>query len=640
MTGLARRLRAARVSGLLGVAGVVGAFAVATALFVVPGRVEARPWATAAIGYVDLVDGAAALVRTTAPDGSTSWQSRSTAELPGEIALDTLPPTFADSVAQLVTGDPDARAADVGTDVDAMRRVRVFAVTARALGPDGAVTATEIMVADRNGVAYVGSIPTDDGPVVAFSPPVPLLPAEPRAGDTWGGAGTFEDVEYRWTAEVTDEDVEYDGPLGPTDDCVRTVAEFTLTHREGQGATTSTDVWCDGLGNVSEDRAGDGAGRDDRVATLDRAGPADLPTAAPVDADLAGAGPDGAPDDWSLEPTGPLTGSPAIGVPTFTPVYVPGEQPVVVGAVERDGALVALGVGDDGGGVRWRIDTGGVTYSRPGWDPERQLLLFGASDGYVRAVDDRGLFRWAAAADDAVAGTPVVAEGVVVFGGEDGVVRGVDADTGDPRWDRTVDGPVAAGGAVLDGRVVVVDTSGSVRALEPDDGDVAWSHGVGASVEAAVSTVPGGVVVADRDGGVTRLDAEGDVVWSVGATGGDPIRDEPTLVGGQLLVVDQAGVLTALDLEDGSLQWRLDGEFRGSVAEVDDLVVAADGAGDVVVLDATGEEVARFGAGADLDGMGVGRSFTYGPSVGGGHLWVVDDFGFVHALGPEGTVPP
>ena len=80
--------------GLLGVGGVLVAFALAAAAFIVPPGLQDQGWDTDAYRYAALADGGAALTRVSEVGGGddVTWESTSVSLLPGLKALGNLPP--------------------------------------------------------------------------------------------------------------------------------------------------------------------------------------------------------------------------------------------------------------------------------------------------------------------------------------------------------------------------------------------------------------------------------------------------------------------------------------------------------------------------------------------------------------------
>jgi len=119
---------------------------------------------------------------------------------------------------------------------------------------------------------------------------------------------------------------------------------------------------------------------------------------------------------------------------------------------------------------------------------------------------------------------PVVADGTVYVGGNDGVVRAIDARTGAQTWQRSVgasSGERPARPRVRDGRVYVEGTDELV-ALNAVDGSVSWRTSTGRVH--ALLVADHGVYCTERadDSFVRRTGADGSERWRVTVDGGGP----------------------------------------------------------------------------------------------------------------------
>lgn len=127
-----------------------------------------------------------------------------------------------------------------------------------------------------------------------------------------------------------------------------------------------------------------------------------------------------------------------------------------------------------------RLDT---DWPMPGFDP-------GRSNSTPNAVGptDPIAELWHRSTD-ATLSAPVVADGTLSVGGDDGVVRAFDARTGDDRWRTSVDA-AAATPWWFEGRLFV-PTDGAVVALDASDGAERWR--IDTPDRAAVLVAPSGV---------------------------------------------------------------------------------------------------------------------------------------------------
>jgi outer membrane protein assembly factor BamB len=623
-----------------GVVGVVALFLITAAAFVVPwGMVGDEGDEVPVSRYARFADGQASLVRRTNEAGElVEWSSDTVEVVPGLRALSDLPRSFIDSVAEHIAGE-GAGSNEALEDRDALGRVRVGIVSRRILKAD-ASTATEIevRVLDRRGLYLLGSqaLGSDQSPTL-IDPPLPLLPADPQPDTAWSAEGLFGATRYRWEAVISAV-----GPLsvelGQFEDCISVSGTLTFDLPDGPAPTELLDQFCAGVGWVHGEVGGSQPGRFDAVSVGGRA-----PVALP---DPAGAGPDPLeppaddPGSWQLTRVGSALPLASVGAATFSPVYLPTDPPTVLAATEAGGDLVALAAGGLAGNVVWRFPTSGAVYAQPRYDPETNRIYVGASDGVLRALDARGLFLWSSTTGDNIATRPVVANGTVVFGSEDGHIYGLDADTGGPLWRVAADGAVVSSPAVHGGLVVVADESGVVRALDPLDGNERWTHTAASAVEAPIATCDLGVLVADRSGALTLLDDGGVEIWSADAGAGLALRTEPAVVGDLVVTVDELGDVAATSLVDGHIAWRRRGEDHIGTATAAGggiLLAREDGSLDIVVAD--GSHVSRFDAADASTPSDFTPESTYGPSPGGGALWMADDRGIVRRLGPaaEGT---
>ena len=611
------------------------------AAFVATGAAFALPWAAAGdeadeqgiSRYAMFVDGHASLVRRVDDDGRlVEWQSTTIEVMPGFRALADLPSGFVDAVAEHIAGE-GAGTTEALEAHEALSRARVGLVSRRILAADGSArTEIEVEVLDRRGLYSLGfqTLGAEQAPTL-FDPALPLLPANPSPGTTWSAQGQAGALGYRVAAGVSEA-----GPLetslGSLPDCITVSLTLTLEVPDGPSETEQVDQYCAGVGWVHGDVRGEEPRRYDTVSVAGAVAgePVSMPSVA-----LETEPPPGDPGTWELSRVGSALPLSTTGKSTFAPVYVPTDPPLVLAATDAGGDLVALSAGGVVGGVAWRVPTAGAIYAQPLFDSATSRIFMGASDGVLRALDARGLFLWSHATGDSIATRPVAVGTTVVFGSEDGHVYGVDIDTGQRRWRVVAGAAVVASPALMGDFVVVADESGTVRALSPVDGAVRWTWDAPAAIVAGLATTADGVLVADTAGGLTLLDADGAERWRADAGRGSPISSQPTVGDGLVVTVDDQGDAAGVSLRDGRLAWRRTNEgYVGSPAAVGNAFVVGRDDGTLDRVDAAGELVARLDARDATTPLDLPPAFTYGPSHGGGAIWVADDHGIVRRLGP------
>jgi polyvinyl alcohol dehydrogenase (cytochrome) len=225
---------------------------------------------------------------------------------------------------------------------------------------------------------------------------------------------------------------------------------------------------------------------------------------------------------------------------------------------------------------------------------------------------------WTAPVNGAVSATPVIAEGVVVVGSYDGVVRAFNPDSGDAVWSyetgAAVPEPnlqiaigVTGSAAIVDGVVYVGDATGMLHAIDAASGAGIWSREPDEQPAASIWSSPvvhdgvlytGIASVAKEEGFrgvVVAVDvATGETIWehfvTPEGTDGGGVFAVPAIdaergllyVGTQNAysadVADAGDVMSllALDLASGDLVWAFSGlPDDGSATVADDIAFSA-----------------------------------------------------------------
>lgn len=259
--------------------------------------------------------------------------------------------------------------------------------------------------------------------------------------------------------------------------------------------------------------------------------------------------------------------------------------PTVAGGIvyvrDRDGALDAF---DATNGVsRWRVPLGPGSRSGADFAPAvaGDTVYATGWDGTLYALDaGTGTFRWSARVGDgglvATGGFPVAVAGAVVYVDAHGI-SAFDAATGHPRWVTSTGTSPAVDPAlssysmpvVSDGTVFVGGDDGAVYALDAATGAVRWSSATfavggsagGASLVPGLGptssvTVAGGVVyAAGRDGVLHALDvATGAVRWTAPIGAVNAFGSAPLVVDGTVYVQSD-DALHAFDAVTGARRW-------------------------------------------------------------------------------------
>jgi outer membrane protein assembly factor BamB len=236
--------------------------------------------------------------------------------------------------------------------------------------------------------------------------------------------------------------------------------------------------------------------------------------------------------------------------------------------------------------------------------------------------------KWKFPTGDRVISSPVCQDKVLYFGGDDGNIYAVDAETGQQLWKRATGGPAPSTPAVANGTVYAGSYDGKFYALNTQTGAIRWKFATGGErrfeakgihgLEPKTQTiadqydvflsspvvVSGVVYFGSGDGHLYALDAaSGELKWKFKT--GDVIHASPAFANGVLYVGSWDSFFYAVDAATGKEKWRFHGGedplihnqvgFQSSAAVVDGVVYVGCRDSNLYALDAvSGQEKWRF----------------------------------------------
>lgn len=310
--------------------------------------------------------------------------------------------------------------------------------------------------------------------------------------------------------------------------------------------------------------------------------------------------PESGRERWRVDRERGPAGAPALAGGLVLHVDGQGEETALVARRREDGAESwRSGLGSAVAGSIVLLE-GKETVEVPNHAPAEVAswtALVGTREGALRAIAaSDGAEVWSADLDGRIDGAPAVADGRVYVTTQDleertGRVLALDAETGEEAWGFAPEGNVAGFSAVtVAGGVAYAGTGDlSARAFDAETGERLWDRPTRApfSAESMPAIAGDAVVFADVLGHVYLLDREmGEERWLYRVPG-FLTRGAPVVVSGYIVIGDDSGRLSAIDLESGHLVWRRDlGEGSvGSIAADGDRVVAAPADGPVLALE-------------------------------------------------------
>jgi outer membrane protein assembly factor BamB len=339
---------------------------------------------------------------------------------------------------------------------------------------------------------------------------------------------------------------------------------------------------------------------------------------------------------WRVATDGDVVASPTVA-----------NRVVYVGS--GSGAMYALD--ERTGAARWTVNLGSPISSSAA--VANSLVYVGTRDGRLHALDaatgkqkwwvPTGAvipFPWGHESGDVWTSSPTVADGLVLFGGGDGLLYGVSARAGSVLWRARTGGRIRGAPAVADKRAYIGSFDGCVYAIDVVSGKQIWRYETeGAKLKSgdygfdrrsiqSSPAVSGGVVyVGARDGFLYAIDATtGALRWRVDHhiswINSSPAVDRGVVFAGS----SDAHFLQAVDATSGKELWKAQSEgiVWSSPAVAGRFVLWGDGPGRVHMADReTGTDVSSFRTGSQI---------LSSPVVDGDLLFIGSGDGGVYAL--------
>ncbi len=177
----------------------------------------------------------------------------------------------------------------------------------------------------------------------------------------------------------------------------------------------------------------------------------------------------------------------------------------------------------------------------------------GVSDGFGPVADPDPL--WKFDTGGAASRSPIMVDGVVYGGSENGSLYALDATTGAELWRFQADMAIDMTPAYFDGMVYVPTQTGTLYAVDAKTGTERWHLDQGISFWSAPTFANGLVFAGSHDGLLYAIAAEsGRVSWSLKTSGS--ISQAPAVSDGVLYAGSDDGYLYAVKASDGTQLWR------------------------------------------------------------------------------------
>jgi outer membrane protein assembly factor BamB len=315
----------------------------------------------------------------------------------------------------------------------------------------------------------------------------------------------------------------------------------------------------------------------------------------------------------------------------FPPIYVGGK----LYAVNNSGYVFALDA--DTGKRLWERRIGRLNASSPAYYKHRLYIVNLVPGHIVKLNAKTGKIVWKRSLPGRAESSPVVVDGTVYFGCENGQLFALSTRNGHTRWATTLGGPVKSAPAYYGGTLYVGDYGGYMNAVNAKTGALKWqsgSLGQGFGTSGQFYSTPavafGRVYAGNNDDRVYSFDlSDGTLAWSYSTGGyaysGPTVANTPSSPP-TVYIGSFDGNIYALDAKDGSLRWShsAGGQVVGSLSAIGNTVYVAEFTGKTTTgFDMrTGHRVFHYPRG------------TYTPIISDGRRLYLTGYSSITALQP------
>ncbi|RCX17017.1 outer membrane protein assembly factor BamB [Fontibacillus phaseoli] len=174
--------------------------------------------------------------------------------------------------------------------------------------------------------------------------------------------------------------------------------------------------------------------------------------------------------------------------------------------------------------------------------------------------------KWSLKLEAHIQSSPVLAEGTLYFGSEEGKFYAVDANDGTITWEAKFPGKIRSSAAVVEDELYFTDTTSTLYALERETGKLKWKQQLDDSLTdeglpdmwdyyIGSPAVDGDYIYVGGEGpqfyAIKRQD--GSVVWETETA--SFVHGKAAIADGNIHIADMSGEVAALDQQTGNKLW-------------------------------------------------------------------------------------
>ncbi|MDY7081302.1 MAG: PQQ-binding-like beta-propeller repeat protein, partial [Halobacteria archaeon] len=195
------------------------------------------------------------------------------------------------------------------------------------------------------------------------------------------------------------------------------------------------------------------------------------------------------------------------------------------------------------------FETEYINWEQFGYDPQNTGHQH-ADQGPQSAVE-----KWSFTAGGDIRSDPIVVNGTVYFGSDDGKFYAVYAENGTKRWEFNVGSNIRGGIVYSQGKVIFGSDANNITALNATTGSHVWSYSSPTNVVRGGATLHDGVVYfGSHDDNVHAVNvADGTQNWTAGVNGNIPTA--VSYDAGRVFAGASGGSIYGIDATTGSIDW-------------------------------------------------------------------------------------
>ncbi|MFW3145607.1 MAG: PQQ-binding-like beta-propeller repeat protein [Thermoplasmatota archaeon] len=246
---------------------------------------------------------------------------------------------------------------------------------------------------------------------------------------------------------------------------------------------------------------------------------------------------------------GSLEWSYNVGAPIFsTPLYI--EETNDLAVCDSSGMVTALSMEE--GAQLWTFDTGSGKEIISSPNGPGDMIYFGSYDSKFYSLKPDGTPSWDyIGCQGWIHTTPAVHDNNLYFGSCDGMLRCLDALTGEHKWNFSA-AYIPSSPAIMEGRIYFGSYDSNMYCLDAGDGELIWSTALGGDIQSSPAVNAEKVMVGANDGLLYCLDAEyGSIEWTLDL-GPSQLETSP-VIGGKLVYATCEQGLVMVHMGNGSI---------------------------------------------------------------------------------------